>query len=138
MPSNDATTSPPPHVGSTAELTRVLSALDRVWPNGSPWQEQDAIAVTGLPRLLDDAVHLCIRPACGERCDQCSGALSPEKVKAYAKRYAYLRERSLDAIKAGGVFAGLTPENVVLNGDDLDAAVDAAQALLVNTTDDRR
>lgn len=43
-----------------------------------------------------------------------------------AARYAYLRSRPLDAIQKGGVFAGLVPDNVVLNGDDLDAAVDAA------------
>ena len=57
----------------------------------------------------------------------------PATIFQYAKRYAYLRERHLDAIKAGGVFAGMTPDNVVLNGDDLDAAIDAALALLVNT-----
>lgn len=43
-----------------------------------------------------------------------------------ARRYRYLRERDLDTIDKGGVFAGMTPENVVLNGDDLDQAVDAA------------
>lgn len=43
-----------------------------------------------------------------------------------ARRYRYLRERDLDTIDKGGVFAGMTPENVVLNGDDLDRAVDAA------------
>ncbi|WP_295377263.1 hypothetical protein [uncultured Pseudacidovorax sp.] len=45
-----------------------------------------------------------------------------------AARYAYLRMRPLDTIQRGGVFAGLVPANVVLNGDDLDAAVDAAMA----------
>lgn len=43
-----------------------------------------------------------------------------------AKRYRYLRDRPLDSIHAGGVFAGRTPDNVVLNGGDLDAAIDAA------------
>ena len=42
------------------------------------------------------------------------------------RRYRYLRERDLDTINMGGVFAGMTPQNVVLNGDDLDRAVDAA------------
>ena len=41
-----------------------------------------------------------------------------------AKRYAWLRERDLDTIHRGGVFAGLTPKNVVLNGEDLDIAID--------------
>lgn len=45
---------------------------------------------------------------------------------AYAKRYEWLRSRNLDAISSGGVFAGMTPENVVLNDVDLDAAIDAA------------
>lgn len=43
-----------------------------------------------------------------------------------AQRYRWLRERDLNAIHAGGVFAGQTPENIVLNGEDLDGAVDAA------------
>jgi len=45
---------------------------------------------------------------------------------AYAKRYEWLRSRDLDAIGSGGAFAGMTPENVVLNDVDLDAAIDAA------------
>lgn len=44
-----------------------------------------------------------------------------------AARYRWLRSRDLDTIKAGGVFAGKTPDNVVLNGEDLDAAIDAAR-----------
>ncbi|MBX9831966.1 MAG: hypothetical protein K2X78_02855 [Burkholderiaceae bacterium] len=43
----------------------------------------------------------------------------------YAERYAWMRDRDLSTIHQGGVFAGKTPENVVLNGDDLDAAIDA-------------
>lgn len=41
-----------------------------------------------------------------------------------ADRYRWLRERDLDTIDKGGVFVGRTPDNVVLNGDDLDRAVD--------------
>ena len=43
----------------------------------------------------------------------------------YAERYGWLRDRDLDTIHQGGVFAGKTPENLVLSGDDLDAAIDA-------------
>jgi hypothetical protein len=43
-------------------------------------------------------------------------------------RYRYLRQRDLDAIVEGGVFAGLVPDNMVINGDDLDDAIDAAIA----------
>lgn len=47
-------------------------------------------------------------------------------VEQNARRYEWLRARDLDTIDKGGVFAGMTPKNVVLNGDDLDAAIDAA------------
>lgn len=45
-----------------------------------------------------------------------------------AKRYRWLRERDLDVIVDGGVFAGKVQDNVVLNGIDLDSAIDAAMA----------
>lgn len=43
-----------------------------------------------------------------------------------AERYRWLRKRDLDTISVGGVFVGMTPDNVVINGEDLDAAIDAA------------
>lgn len=46
-------------------------------------------------------------------------------VETDAARYRFLRERDLDTITKGGVFAGMTPINIILNGDDLDAAIDA-------------
>ncbi len=49
-----------------------------------------------------------------------------EKFQKDASRYRWLRGRDLETIDKGGVFAGKTPENVVLNGEDLDRAVDAA------------
>lgn len=45
-----------------------------------------------------------------------------------AARYRWLRERDLETVHKGGVFAGMTPENYVINGVDLDAAIDAAIA----------
>ena len=45
-----------------------------------------------------------------------------------AARYQWLRERDLETVHKGGVFAGMTPENYVLNGADLDAAIDDALA----------
>ena len=95
------------------------------------------MVIESMPPINADAAHRCIAPACGQGCSDCSGALKPTEIFRYAKRYAYLRERSLDAIKAGGVFAGMTPDNVVLNGEDLDAAIDAALALLVNAEGQR-
>lgn len=43
-----------------------------------------------------------------------------------AARYRYLRGRQVSTLKDGGLFAGLTPDNLVINGPDLDARVDAA------------
>ncbi len=45
-----------------------------------------------------------------------------------AARYRWLRERDLDTIDQGGVFAGKTPDNIVISHEDLDAHVDAAIA----------
>lgn len=60
-----------------------------------------------------------------------------DKAELDAARYRWLRTRNLDAISAGGVFAGKTPENVVLNGDDLDAAIDLAMVAGDAGADDR-
>ncbi len=49
-----------------------------------------------------------------------------EQLRVDAARYNWLRNRDLDTISQGGVFAGMTPENVVLNEDDLDREIDAA------------
>lgn len=46
-------------------------------------------------------------------------------VEADALRYRHLRNKDLGTIRTGGVFAGKTPENVVLNLEDLDKAIDA-------------
>ena len=43
-----------------------------------------------------------------------------------AIRYRWLRERDVNAIDTGGLFVGMTPNNIVLNGDDLDIAIDSA------------
>ena len=69
--------------------------------------------------------HHCMAPACPGACSDCNHALSGEQVLEYAKRYAWLRERDLNTLHEGGVFAGRTPHNVVLNGADLDEAIDA-------------
>ena len=51
-----------------------------------------------------------------------------DKAIKNAARYEHLRTRDLDQPEAGGVFAGLTPENIVLNGSDLDEAIDMEMA----------
>lgn len=45
-----------------------------------------------------------------------------------AERYKFLRARDLDTIDIGGIFVGVVPDNLVINENDLDAAVDAAIA----------
>lgn len=45
-----------------------------------------------------------------------------------ANRYQYLRSRDLDTIDQGGIFVGMTPSNVVMNGADLDEAIDKAMS----------
>jgi hypothetical protein len=44
--------------------------------------------------------------------------------------YQHLRAKDLDTIHAGGVFAGLTPQNFALNGINLDNAILAEIAAL--------
>ena len=72
-------------------------------------------------------VRADITDALAERCE--SLRADNERLRADAARYQFLRARDLDAIYAGGVFAGQTPQNVVLNGDDLDREIDAALAV---------
>lgn len=49
-----------------------------------------------------------------------------EVLRKDAERYRWLRNRDLDTIHLGGIFAGMTPENVVVNGENLDQAIDAS------------
>jgi hypothetical protein len=51
-----------------------------------------------------------------------------ERLREDAARYRYLRNRPEDTIGKGGIFAGMTPKNVILTEDDLDRAVDRAMA----------
>lgn len=48
-----------------------------------------------------------------------------EADKKDAARYQWLRSRDLLTVQSGGVFAGKTPDNVVLNGVDLDEEIDS-------------
>lgn len=60
------------------------------------------------------------------RCDDVLAAIAA--LERDAARYRFLRDRSTTAtaIAAGGVFAGQVPDNLILGGEDLDRAVDAA------------
>lgn len=50
------------------------------------------------------------------------------ELRQNAERYQWLRSRDLETISHGGVFAGITPQNMVLNEETLDEAIDAARA----------
>ena len=64
----------------------------------------------------------------GERLpdDLWTQALPEAAVELDAARYRWLRSRDLETVDNGGVFVGKTPDNVVLNFEDCDRAVDAA------------
>ena len=51
-----------------------------------------------------------------------------EALRKDAERYRVLRQADVDTIHNGGLFAGLTPENIVINGHDLDRRTDAVIA----------
>ena len=46
------------------------------------------------------------------------------QLEADARRYRYLRGVNINAVFDGGIFAGKTPDNVVINGVDLDLEID--------------
>ena len=48
-------------------------------------------------------------------------------IAANQRRYLQLRSADIEAIQKGGIFAGITPDNVVVNGEDLDQALDAVR-----------
>lgn len=43
-----------------------------------------------------------------------------------ARRYRWLRSRDLGTVYSGGVFVGKTPDNLVLDFEDADRAIDEA------------
>jgi hypothetical protein len=55
-------------------------------------------------------------------------AAENEALRNDAERYRVLRQADVDTIHNGGLFAGLTPDNIVINGHDLDRLTDAVIA----------
>jgi hypothetical protein len=53
-------------------------------------------------------------------------AVELKTLAADAARYQWMRSRDLNAIDKGGIFAGQMPQNLVINGEDLDREIDAA------------
>ena len=83
----------------------------------SPHDSQIASELRGIAVDADDAAPIAAR-VLREAADRIN-ALS-----ANAARYEHLRAKDLDQAQSGGLFAGLTPDNVVINGPDLDDAID--------------
>lgn len=51
-----------------------------------------------------------------------------ERLNIDFTRYQWLRARDINTVNQGGIFAGQTPQNIVINGEDLDKAIDQAIA----------
>ncbi|CAD0264181.1 conserved hypothetical protein [Pseudomonas veronii] len=51
-----------------------------------------------------------------------------EALRKDAERYKVLRQADIDTIQNGGLFAGLVPDNIVINGCDQDRRTDAVIA----------
>ena len=59
-----------------------------------------------------------------------AGALMIESMRRDAERYRWLRNRDLYA-RYYGVVVETTPDNIVINGKELDNAIDAAMGVVV-------
>lgn len=84
-----------------------------------------------LQQILDDVLASESLPASSEL------ARMREELEQYkrdAERYRWLRARDVDTIHKGGVFAGVTPDNLVINEEDLDAHIDRAMLNAVQET----
>ncbi|WP_048646581.1 hypothetical protein [Nitratireductor soli] len=79
---------------------------------------------SGPDVVLVDGEPLCW--ADDDLCSLCQDSLQEELARD-AARYRYLRNRQTRPadMAAGGVFAGRTPDNVILGGEDLDRAIEA-------------
>lgn len=90
----------------------------------------------GLPQRMEEireALTEAGHPLCNENGHLALKALAAlvverDALRADAERYQWLRGRDLNTIAAGGVFAGMTPQNIVINGADLDSRIDAERA----------
>lgn len=89
--------------------------FDRVTAERDALQQRLTAADEALNKADDDFSLMSLEA--GQRMDL---------LELDAARYRWLRARDLNSIHEGGVFAGRTPQNIVLNGEHLDQAIDAA------------
>ncbi|WP_073667471.1 hypothetical protein [Pseudomonas aeruginosa] len=100
-----------------AELRRLAKRADAL--HGTPSLEH-VFAITKFRESVEPKAILALL----DEIDRLKA--ENEALRKDAARYRWLRERDLETIRQGGVFAGMTPENIVLNLEHLDAAIDAA------------
>ena len=111
-----------PSTMSSGACLELALELERLLPISS--QSREPI---GTVRQANGCTYVewnHVPPEAGTVCYAAPKAREP--LSDDAKRYQYLRNRPLDTITSGGIFAGMTPENIVLNGVDLDEHIDAA------------
>lgn len=94
----------------------------------SPQAEDRRCRECGITRI-EPGTEVDGWPLCwadDDLCSRCQDRLR-EEMEQDAARYRYLRNRRTRPADyaAGGVFAGRTPDNVILGGEGLDRAIDA-------------
>ncbi|MCD2987694.1 ead/Ea22-like family protein, partial [Pseudomonas aeruginosa] len=145
-----AAANPQAILGLIAEVERLRSRLEideRIPHDGIACRDETIKGLDEIDRLkAENCAHKDTQKHCewlAQDLKECASVLPgtyymdppdggnvsiPEQIRRMAKdaaRYRWLRERDLETIRQGGVFAGMTPENIVLNLEHLDAAIDA-------------
>jgi|GEM_PF-3751352 len=108
----------------TLELVEELSLKEGDWVQSSPPDSAEE-RKAGVMQAIGGS-HEVAKVGQRDGLDIRPGGVRRDDAKD-AARYRWLRSRDVDAIGQGGVFAGLTPDNLVLSGVDLDRAVDEAR-----------
>ncbi|MDV2645732.1 ead/Ea22-like family protein, partial [Pseudomonas aeruginosa] len=141
-----AAANPQAILGLIAEVERLRSRLEideRIPHDGIACRDETIKGLDEIDRLkAENCAHKDTQKHCewlAQDLKECASVLPgtyymdppdggnvsiPEQIRRMAKdaaRYRWLRERDLETIRQGGVFAGMTPENIVLNLEHLDA-----------------
>lgn len=111
-------------------LRAELSELKAAQPQGEPVAE--IVSKFGDPEAFGEREMIALKDISklpyGTKLYASPPAAVADALRKDAERYKWLRERDLETLHCGGVFAGQTPDNIVLNGETLDEAIDAAMS----------
>jgi hypothetical protein len=112
-----------PYLGRPFTRTTALGLAHALNPLVGSYRCRECGIAHIEPGMEIDGEPLCW--ADEDLCSRCQDALQ-EELERDAARYRWLRNRPTRPgdIAAGGVFAGRTPDNVILGGEDLDRAID--------------